>query len=226
MQVFEKHVRGAALSIAGKVGIDQLLYAPFSTAIFFAWANIAAGTAGNISNDLSSKLVPSVKAAWALWVPAMLVNMALIPPDMRILWISATAIVWTIVLSGMASEPEVVAPLVTDVYDVASLSSLAALLAQDAPAKRGSGSVRRTSRDVARTASGGRIPSLLQLLRSKLIAAAVRTPQSCSVVLRCVAGSALCLDQPVSYSPLSSSFSSVSVSVDAGRLLVLCAKLS
>ena len=131
LQVFE--ARPLAMSIAGKVGLDQLLYAPISTAIFFAWANIASGTVGNTRADLAEKFAPSVKAAWALWVPAMTINMALVPPAMRILFINATAIVWTMVLSSMADSgaaPDTEPVPLTDALGLAMASESVSLLEQ------------------------------------------------------------------------------------------------
>ena len=131
LQVFA--AQPLALTIAGKVGLDQLLYAPLSTAAFFAWINIASGTAANTPADLAEKLAPSVKAAWALWVPAMTINMALVPPDVRILFINATAIVWTMVLSSMADSGTASAPDATELPVVDALS-LAASSVAGAPA--------------------------------------------------------------------------------------------
>ena len=107
----------AVAAIAGKVGIDQFLFSPVSTAVFFAWANVASGTPGRTFNDLRDKFAPSVKAAWALWIPAMTINMALVPPPMRILWVNAMAIVWTNILSSMAGSAPDATPAVVSAVE-------------------------------------------------------------------------------------------------------------
>lgn len=89
--------------IASKVGIDQLGFSPAATTAFFVWMNLSSGTINNLGADLSTKLAPTVQASWMMWVPAMTVNMSLIPAHMRILFINATAIVWTLILSNMAA---------------------------------------------------------------------------------------------------------------------------
>lgn len=103
MQAFSGRVMQPAAEIAAKVGIDQLGFSPAATAAFFGWMNLANGTMHNLGADLKTKLAPTIKASWMMWVPAMTVNMALIPAPMRILFINATAIVWTLILSSMAS---------------------------------------------------------------------------------------------------------------------------
>lgn len=105
-RAFAKQSAQAASTIAGKVMADQLFFAPLCTAVFFAWANVAVGNTANIQSDVAQKLPPSVKAAWALWVPAMTLNMAIVPPHMRILFINATTILWTNILSNMAGDSE------------------------------------------------------------------------------------------------------------------------
>lgn len=145
LQAFMPHNPTAVAAVAGKVGIDQLLFSPASTAVFFAWANVAAGTPGRTRGDLREKWAPSVKAAWALWVPAMTINMALVPPPMRILWINAMAIVWTNILSGMATsapaatpvaaeQPDALLPLPLDVSELADALLADSLAAPQAEA--------------------------------------------------------------------------------------------
>jgi hypothetical protein len=106
VKVFRGCVPQAATTIASKVAVDQLVFSPISTAVFFVWANLAGGTPGSILSDLQHKLPPSVQASWALWVPAMTVNMSCVPHELRILFINATAIVWTNILSSMSCEPD------------------------------------------------------------------------------------------------------------------------
>lgn len=95
----------ALAAVVGKVAVDQLIYSPVSTALFFTWLNLTSATPENIPVDLSEKLAPSVKTSWAFWVPTMAVNMSLIPVPMRILWINMMAIVWMNIFSTMASAP-------------------------------------------------------------------------------------------------------------------------
>jgi Mpv17 / PMP22 family len=103
VQVIMPQMPGHALAIAGKVGLDQLLYTPICTAVFFAWVNAMSGAPDKIGCDINNKLLPSCYAAWCLWVPASSINMAVVPTHLRMLFINAVSLVWTNILSRMAT---------------------------------------------------------------------------------------------------------------------------
>jgi hypothetical protein len=91
------------LSIAGKVGIDQLCYSPLCTLAFFTWCNAACFTPEKIVTDISQKLVSCTTASWSLWGPMMVINMAIIPAQLRMLFINVVSLFWTYKLSTMSS---------------------------------------------------------------------------------------------------------------------------
>jgi Mpv17 / PMP22 family len=90
-QMVMPQMPGHALSIAGKVALDQLLYTPVCTAAFFAWVNALSGTPDKIGKDITEKLLPSTVAAWCLWAPASTFNMAVVPMHLRMLFINGTS---------------------------------------------------------------------------------------------------------------------------------------
>lgn len=91
-------------AVVGKVALDQLVYSPIGTAIFFAWNNVMSFTPHNILPDIHAKLWPSMLACWTLWPVAMTINMAFVPPHLRIAYINVISLAWTNILSRMASE--------------------------------------------------------------------------------------------------------------------------
>lgn len=112
MQAFlSKSVTGF-MSIAGKVGIDQLCYSPLCTMVFLTWCNAACMTPEKIPRDISQKLVSCTTASWSLWGPMMAINMAVVPAQLRMLFINVISLFWTYKLSTMSSaapacDPEV-----------------------------------------------------------------------------------------------------------------------
>jgi hypothetical protein len=103
LQAFLSKSVSGILSIAGKVGIDQLCYSPLCTMVFFTWCNAATFTPEKIPRDISQKLVSCTTASWSLWGPMMAINMALVPSQLRMLFINAISLVWTYKLSSMSA---------------------------------------------------------------------------------------------------------------------------
>eukprot|EP00892_Ulva_mutabilis_P011805 jgi/Ulvmu1/8998/UM005_0089.1 len=103
-KIFKSQSLGRLAVIAGKVGVDQLVYSPICMMVFFAWVNVACLTPGKAPEEISQKLVPSVTMGWLLWTPAMIVNMALVPANLRMLYINVVSLVWTNILSRISSD--------------------------------------------------------------------------------------------------------------------------
>lgn len=93
LQIFKSQSLGRLAVIAGKVGVDQLVYSPICMMVFFTWVNVACLTPGKARQEISQKLVPSVTMSWLLWTPAMIVNMALVPANLRMLYINVVSLV-------------------------------------------------------------------------------------------------------------------------------------
>jgi hypothetical protein len=104
LQAFVRVEAARVASIACKVMVDQIVYSPICTMAFFTWLNISRFTPQDTVRDIREKLVPTVVASWSLWTPAMLLNMALVPAELRMLFINGVSIVWTNILSRMASR--------------------------------------------------------------------------------------------------------------------------
>jgi Mpv17 / PMP22 family len=105
VQAFLSKSVSGILSIAGKVGIDQLCYSPLCTMVFFTWCNAATFTPEKIPRDISQKLVSCTTASWSLWGPMMAINMALVPAQLRMLFVNVISLFWTYKLSTMSAAP-------------------------------------------------------------------------------------------------------------------------
>mmetsp|Transcript_20462 Transcript_20462/g.60898 ORF Transcript_20462/g.60898 Transcript_20462/m.60898 type:complete len:128 (-) Transcript_20462:1062-1445(-) len=52
-------------------------------------------------------LPENVKACWAVWVPAQLINFSVVPHHLRIPFVALVSFLWTIIISGMRGRLEV-----------------------------------------------------------------------------------------------------------------------
>lgn len=93
LQIFKSQSVGRLAAIAGKVGVDQLVYSPICMMVFFTWVNVACLTPAKAPQEISQKLIPSITMSWLLWTPAMVVNMALVPANLRMLYINVVSLV-------------------------------------------------------------------------------------------------------------------------------------
>lgn len=103
-KIFKSQSVGRLAAIAGKVGVDQLVYSPICMMVFFTWVNVACLTPAKAPQEISQKLIPSITMSWMLWTPAMVVNMALVPANLRMLYINVVSLVWTNILSRISSD--------------------------------------------------------------------------------------------------------------------------
>eukprot|EP00316_Scyphosphaera_apsteinii_P008974 CAMPEP_0119314014 /NCGR_PEP_ID=MMETSP1333-20130426/31295_1 /TAXON_ID=418940 /ORGANISM="Scyphosphaera apsteinii, Strain RCC1455" /LENGTH=243 /DNA_ID=CAMNT_0007319023 /DNA_START=13 /DNA_END=744 /DNA_ORIENTATION=- len=88
-----------------KVGIDQFVQAPIFTAIIFIFLGSLEGLSKDaIQRKLQIDWWPTMQANWKLWIPATAVNIALVPPVLRVLYINIVFFFWSIFLSTVANN--------------------------------------------------------------------------------------------------------------------------
>lgn len=89
-----------AANIATKVALDQGIASPAFIALFFSVTTLMNG--GSV-NDAKKKVQdnwwPTLKTAWGLWIPVQGLNMALVPPTQRLLFVNVVSIFWNTFLS-------------------------------------------------------------------------------------------------------------------------------
>ena len=83
-----------------KVVIDQFVQAPVFTVLIFAFLGFLEGkNLEAIKEQLDEDYKDTMLANWKLWVPATVVNIAFVPPILRVLYLNCVFFFWSIFLS-------------------------------------------------------------------------------------------------------------------------------
>ena len=83
-----------------KVVIDQFVQAPIFTVLIFAFLGFLEGkSVAAIKQQLDDDYVDTMLANWKLWIPATIVNIAFVPPILRVLYLNCVFFFWSIFLS-------------------------------------------------------------------------------------------------------------------------------
>ena len=90
--------------LASRVAIDQLLFAPAFTAVWLVALRALEGHRPVDLESLKDSVPDIVVANWALWVPAQLVNFAMVPLKFQVLYSNVVALVWNVYLSHETSS--------------------------------------------------------------------------------------------------------------------------
>eukprot|EP00892_Ulva_mutabilis_P004054 jgi/Ulvmu1/201/UM001_0205.1 len=100
----------AAGSVVTKMVLDQAIWAPLNTMIFYSYLAAATGALAGLPMVLQTKLIPTILAGYALWPVAHIINFRFVPPQHRLLYVNLVNLVWTVWLSGMANNSGPVDP--------------------------------------------------------------------------------------------------------------------
>eukprot|EP00629_Pelagomonadales_sp_RCC1024_P009497 CAMPEP_0119285054 /NCGR_PEP_ID=MMETSP1329-20130426/31470_1 /TAXON_ID=114041 /ORGANISM="Genus nov. species nov., Strain RCC1024" /LENGTH=217 /DNA_ID=CAMNT_0007285755 /DNA_START=237 /DNA_END=887 /DNA_ORIENTATION=+ len=91
-----------------KVGIDQGVQAPVFTALIFLFFAVIEGRGVSAGVDqLRAELAPTLLKNWLVFVPATVVNLGLVPLELRVLFINVVFFFWVIFLSLVINAKEV-----------------------------------------------------------------------------------------------------------------------
>lgn len=105
-QSLENYVRvQGACGIVLKLMLDQMLFMPASTAAFFLIIKVAEGE--DIDKAIRfarGNLRRTVLRAWRVWPFVNFVNFALVPPHIRVLFVSTVSVFWVAYLSIVSSR--------------------------------------------------------------------------------------------------------------------------
>lgn len=92
---------------AVKTVIDQFVQAPIFTVLIFAFLGFLEGkNAESIKQQLEDDYADTMVANWKLWVPATVVNLAFVPPILRVLYLNCVFFFWSIFLSLKLNKDE------------------------------------------------------------------------------------------------------------------------
>ncbi|KAG7339491.1 Mpv17 / PMP22 family protein [Nitzschia inconspicua] len=92
---------------AVKTVIDQFVQAPVFTILIFAFLGFLEGkNTQAIQKQLQEDYKDTMIANWKLWVPATVVNLAFVPPILRVLYLNVVFFFWSIFLSLKLNKEE------------------------------------------------------------------------------------------------------------------------
>lgn len=98
--------QGAA-GVVAKVIYDQLLYAPFATAVFFLVIKMAEGNDIKYATDfVRANLLTTMVCAWKVWPFVDVVNFTFVPAHLRVVFMSAVSVFWVTYLSVISNEKQ------------------------------------------------------------------------------------------------------------------------
>lgn len=106
-ELLDNRVPGQASSpgtVMAKMVLDQVIWAPFNTMVFYAYLAAATGSLAELPAVLQTKLIPTILAGYALWPLAHIINFRFVPQQHRLLYVNLVNLVWTVWLSGMANN--------------------------------------------------------------------------------------------------------------------------
>lgn len=87
-------------NIATKVALDQGIASPAFIALFFGLITLMNGkTTEEAKHKVQENWWPTLKTAWGLWIPVQALNMAVVPPNQRLLFVNVVSIFWNTFLS-------------------------------------------------------------------------------------------------------------------------------
>ncbi|PWZ00153.1 protein SYM1 [Testicularia cyperi] len=87
-------------NIATKVALDQTIASPALTAVFFSVTSLMNGASvEEAKQKVKDNWWPTLKTAWCVWIPVQTVNMAVVPPSQRLLFVNVVSIFWNTFLS-------------------------------------------------------------------------------------------------------------------------------
>jgi len=99
------------MGVATKVLIDQAVWTPPLTVIFFTYEGSLQGeSVADASQTALQKLWPTLKANWTVWPLVHLCTFSLIPLNYRVLWVNCANFLWSGFLSLQAHTPVAEAP--------------------------------------------------------------------------------------------------------------------
>jgi len=92
------------LNIYGKLAIDQIVFGPIFTIVFYALLAIFDGQPGKMGQLIKQNLWPTQLTSWKVWPIASWVNFNFIPPELRVLFVNLVGFFWVIILSSIANR--------------------------------------------------------------------------------------------------------------------------
>ncbi|PRW61349.1 hexose phosphate transport isoform A [Chlorella sorokiniana] len=93
------HAPTSPPAIASKLVIDQFMFAPTCTLLFYFYKVVTEGRPSECVPEIQAKYADTMVAGWKLWIPAHVINFAFVPNRQRILYANVISIAGTYILS-------------------------------------------------------------------------------------------------------------------------------
>mmetsp|Transcript_34930 Transcript_34930/g.88215 ORF Transcript_34930/g.88215 Transcript_34930/m.88215 type:complete len:417 (-) Transcript_34930:161-1411(-) len=94
-------------ALAGKVLLDQLMWAPFCLAsVFGLLSGLQGDGVAGWKEKMRTTWGKTVLSNWVLWVPAQMVNFLIIPPQLQLLYANMVGLGWNVYLSKVSQGGE------------------------------------------------------------------------------------------------------------------------
>jgi len=101
----EKMPGTAGMTVALKVLIDQVLWAPIFTVLFFTYIGLASGDGpAKIIEKCKKDVITGVTGSWKVWPIAHAINFKFIPTSQRLLYINTIQVFYNVFLSMLSSK--------------------------------------------------------------------------------------------------------------------------
>lgn len=97
---------GSRGSVFAKVVSDQFIHTPllYLPAFYYSTGLMKGNRVSHISEQLKQEYWSSLTAAYKIWLPAQLVNFAIIPLEFRVLFVCSVSLAWNTILSFIANR--------------------------------------------------------------------------------------------------------------------------
>ncbi|KAA8499192.1 Protein SYM1 [Porphyridium purpureum] len=96
----------SAAAVATKTAVDQILWAPIFTSVFFGSMKLMDGKPDEIVPEIEAKLWPTMLVNWKVWPIAHVINFRFVPSSQRILYINFIQVGYNAFLSTMSNAPK------------------------------------------------------------------------------------------------------------------------
>jgi len=90
-------------AVITKMAVDQLLFTPIATVIFYTIIKTMEGQSDRIMSTIKEKFWPTLLAGYTVWPLAHLINFKFIANNQRVLYINVVNIGWNVILCRIAS---------------------------------------------------------------------------------------------------------------------------
>jgi hypothetical protein len=98
------HNKKGHSGLYGKIAVDQIIFGPIFTVVFYALLAILDGQPGKMGQLIKQNAWQTQVTSWKVWPIASWINFNFIPNELRVLFVNVIGFFWVIVLSSLANR--------------------------------------------------------------------------------------------------------------------------